>query len=48
MTATFSLEVRPAESLLILKLSGTVDIPSTLDIIIVGSLKNGNSNSVPG
>ena len=46
MTGTFTVDIKPADGLVILKLLGMIEKPSTLEVIITGSLANGKSSMI--
>jgi|GEM_PF-4846231 hypothetical protein len=46
MTGTFTVDIKPADGLVVLKLLGMIEKPSTLEVIITGSLANGKSSMI--
>ena len=46
MTGTFTVDIKPADGLVILKLLGMIEKLSTLEVIITGSLANGKSSMI--
>ena len=46
MKGTFTVELKPGDSLFTLKLLGMIEKPSTLEVAITGSLANGKSSLI--
>lgn len=46
MTGTFSVDIKPLEGLVALKLNGMIENPSTLELLITGTLGNGKSATI--
>ncbi len=44
MTGTFTVDIRPLDGLIMVKLSGMIENPSILELVISGTLGNGKSS----
>lgn len=46
MTGTFTVDIKPLDGLVMLKLQGMIENPSTLELVITGTLGNGKSSMI--